>query len=109
MDFNDIISVDLKELQPEYRKEGYKCILYIVDKFSKLMSGVLIKDKEAETVVTAVQTHWVIGKTGYGYDVPTHHIYSDNGTEFTSDLSEEFIKQLGIEWHFTPSPQQWVM
>ena len=35
MDFNDIISVDLKELQPEYRKEGYRYILYIVDKFSK--------------------------------------------------------------------------
>ena len=26
MDFNDIISVDLKELQPEYRKEGYRYI-----------------------------------------------------------------------------------
>ena len=51
MDFNDIISVDLKELQPEYRKNGYRYILYIVDEFSKLMRGVLIKDKEAETVV----------------------------------------------------------
>ena len=50
MDFNDIILVDLKELQPEYRKEGYKYILYIVDEFSKLMRGVLIKDKEADTV-----------------------------------------------------------
>ena len=29
MDFNYIISVDLKELQPEYRKDGYKYILYI--------------------------------------------------------------------------------
>ena len=49
MDFNDVISVDLKELQPEYRKDGYKYILYIVDEFSKYMKGVLIKDKEAET------------------------------------------------------------
>jgi hypothetical protein len=67
------------------------------------MRGVLIKDKEADTVVMAVHTHWVIGKTGYGYSVPTHHIYRDNGTEFTSDISEEFTKQLGIDWHFTPS------
>ena len=50
MDFNKIISVDLKELHPEYRKYGYKFILYIIDKFSKYMKGVLIKDKEAKTV-----------------------------------------------------------
>ena len=61
MDFNEIISVDLKELHLEYRKDSYKYILYIVDKFSKYMKGVLIKDKEAETVVTAVYRHWVIG------------------------------------------------
>ena len=62
MDFNDIISVDLKELQPEYRKNGYRYILYIVDEFSKLMKGILLKDKEAETVVMAVYTHWVFTK-----------------------------------------------
>ena len=50
MDFNDIISVDLKELQLEYRKIDFKYILYNVDEFSKYMKGILIKDKEAETV-----------------------------------------------------------
>ena len=35
-----IISVDLKELQPEYRKNGYRYILYIVDEFSKLKKGI---------------------------------------------------------------------
>ena len=64
MDFNDIISVDLKELQPEYRKEGYRYILYIVDEFSKLMRGVLIKDKEADTVIMALYAHWIIGVNG---------------------------------------------
>ena len=57
-----VISVDLKELQPEYRKNGYRYILYIVDEFSKLMKGILLKDKEAETVVMAVYTHWVFTK-----------------------------------------------
>ena len=61
MDFNNIISVDLKELQPEYRKNGYRYILYNVDEFSKLMNGILLKDKEAETVVMAVYKHWVLG------------------------------------------------
>ena len=36
---SEIISVDLKELHPEYRKDTYKYILYIVDKFSKYMKG----------------------------------------------------------------------
>ena len=30
-------------------------------------------------------------------------MFSDNGTEFTSDISEEFSKLLGIEWRYTPS------
>ena len=37
-----------------YRKNGFKYILYIVDEFSKYMKRILIKDKEAETVVPAV-------------------------------------------------------
>ena len=82
MDFNEIISVDLKEIHPEYRKDSYKYILYIIDEFSKYMKGVLIKDKEAETVVTAVYRHWVIGVNGLDFHVPTKHVFSDNGTEF---------------------------
>ena len=30
-------------------------------------------------------------------------MFSDNGTEFTSDISEEFSKLLGIDWRYTPS------
>ena len=76
MDFNEIISVDLKELAPKYRKEGYKYILYIVDKFSKFMKEVLIKNKEAGTVVSA---------------------------EFTSNIEEEFSTKIGISWKYTAS------
>ena len=67
------------------------------------MKGILIKDKEAETVVTAVYRHWIIGINGLGYGVPTQHVFSDNGTKFTSDISEEFSKLLGIDWRYTPS------
>ena len=51
----------------------------------------------------AVYRHWVIGINGMGYGVPTQHMFSDNGTEFTSDISEEFSKLLGIDWRYTPS------
>ena len=69
----------------------------------KYMKGVLIKDKEAETVITAVYRHWVIGVNGLGFGVPIKHVLSDKGTEFTSDISEEFSKLLGIEWRYTAS------
>ena len=54
------------------------------------MKGVLLKDKEAETVVMALYKHWIVGIKGHGHGVPTHHVYSDNGSEFTLDISEEF-------------------
>ena len=68
IDFNDIISVDLKE----YRKEGYRYILYIVDEFSKLMKGVLLKDKEAETVVMALYKHWMDSRNKRSWTWCTH-------------------------------------
>ena len=51
MDFFEIISVDLKELHPQYRKEGYKYILYIVDEFAKFMKGVLIRTKNLILII----------------------------------------------------------
>ena len=30
-------------------------------------------------------------------------MFSTNGTEFTSDISEEFSKPLGIDWRYTAS------
>ena len=47
--------------------------------------------------------HWTIGINGLGYGVPTQHVFSDNGSEFTSDISDEFSKLLGIDWKYTPS------
>ena len=44
------------------------------------MNGVLIKDKEVDTVVSAVHMHWVLELNGLGFGVHTKHIYSDNGT-----------------------------
>ena len=48
-DFNDILTMDLKELAQEH-KTRYKCILNMVDKFSKYTQAVLIRDKEADTI-----------------------------------------------------------
>ena len=67
------------------------------------MKGVLIKEKEAETVVTAVYRHWVIGINGLGFGVPTKHVFSDLGVKPLNHLTKKkmvyYIKKL-------PEPQE---
>ena len=46
--------------------------------------------------------HWVLWVNGFGFNVPTKHVYSDNGTEFTSNIGEEFSTQLGM-WKYMAS------
>ena len=43
--------------------------------------------------------HWIVGTSGLGHGVPRLHIYTVNGTEFTSNISKEFCLQLGISPH----------
>ena len=59
--------------------------------------------KSENCTVTAVYKHWVIGENGLGFGAPTKHVFSDNHTEFTSDISEEFSWLLGLEWKYTAS------
>ena len=44
--------------------------------------------------------HWVLGLNGLGFGIPTKHVYSDR---ITSNIGEEFSKQLGIVWKYTAS------
>ena len=41
------------------------------------MRGVLIKDKEAGTVVSAVYNYWILGLNGLCFGTPSKHVYSD--------------------------------
>ena len=43
-DFNSIVTLDLKEM-------GKKYILWMVDVFSRMLAGAVIKDKKAETIL----------------------------------------------------------
>ena len=61
MDFNDILTMDLKELTSEHRTSRYKYLLYLVNKFYKYTKAILIPDKEADTVINKVYYHWIIG------------------------------------------------
>ena len=49
----------------------------MVDEFSGFTKGVVLKDKEAETVVYALVKNW-----GYFSGLPKKSFHADNGGEF---------------------------
>ena len=56
-DFNSIVTLDLKQM-------GDKHILWMVDAFSRMIAGAVVKDKKAETILQKVETEWCLR---YGY------------------------------------------
>ena len=86
-DFNSIVTLDLKEI-------GKKYILWMVDAFSRMIAGVVLKDKKAEAICLR-----------YGY--PSIGFYADNGREFRNYKMEEFVSKLGIWIEFSPSYSPW--
>ena len=86
MDFNDILTMDLKELSPEHEKVGTSTYyMYMIDKFSKYTKAVLILDEEVSTVILAVYTHWIIGTNGLGHGTPrlAHTITAELSSHLT--------------------------
>ena len=51
VDFNEIVALDLKQM-------GKRHILWMICTFTRFIKGVVIKDKEAETIIDALQNGW---------------------------------------------------
>ena len=94
-DFNSIVTLDLKEM-------GKKYIIWIVCAFSRLLDGVMLKDKKAETIMEKLEMEWCLR---FGY--PSVGFYADNGGEFRNYKMEEFVNKLGIKIEFSPSYSPW--
>ena len=57
---NEVVSLDLKNVSSLVNKpEDKRYILYLTDEFSKFIKGVVIPNKEGETIVKAIQSTWV--------------------------------------------------
>ena len=65
-DFNSIVTLDLKEMGKNY-------ILWMVDAFSRVLLGAVIKDKKAETILEKLELEWC-NKFGF----PSVGFYADN-------------------------------
>ena len=76
--------------------DGYRYVLTMQDNFSRHVSAVLLKTKEAVEVARKLIDHYI---AVYGCPL---QIYSDNGTEFKNTVWAEVIKKPRVKQTFTP-------
>ena len=94
-DFNECVTLDLKgpiNIQKHY-------ILYAIDSFSRLTRGIIVKNKQPESIVRAIVDVWVLGK-GLGPGMPGR-FYFDNGGEFNNPSIIELAEKYSISMHGT--------
>ena len=87
-DFNELVAMDLKVLE-----NGY--ILHIIDTFTRFSVSVKINRKLPDVIVNAMMLKWVsvFGKMSA--------ILTDNGGEFSSDMSREVASILDVTLYTT--------
>ena len=95
LDFNSIVTLDLKEM-------GKKYILWMVDAFSRVLLGAVMKDKKAETLLEKLELEWC-NRVGF----TLVRFYADNGGKFRNYKMEEFVSKIGIKIEFSPSYSPW--
>ena len=93
-DFNECVALDLKE-----RKTNKEYILYCICTFSRLTRGVIIKNKNPDTIVKGILDCWVLGK-GIGPGIPGKFLF-DNGGEFNNHKVIDLAEKHGIKMHGT--------
>ena len=84
--FNEVVAMDLHEL--EYNVY----YIHIIDVFSRLSAGAIIRSKSAEVIMKQFLERWVCV-----FGPPRVGIYTDNGGEFNNDK----LRELGETFNFT--------
>ena len=74
-----------------------KYILYCVDTFSRLSRGVIISNKNPNTIVKGLIDCWILG-SGIGPGMPEKFIF-DNGGEFNNPQVLELAEKFGLPIH----------
>ena len=87
--FNSIVTSDLKQMCKKY-------ILWMVDVFSRMLAGVVLKDRKAETILEKLEMEWCLS-----YEYPSIGLYADNGSKLKNYKMEEFVSKLGKRIEFS--------
>merc|ERR1712002_1394481 len=93
--FNEIVTLDLKQFRDKY-------VLWCVDSCTRFIQGKMLLDKQADTVINAINDCWNLP-----FGIPSVGYYTDNGTEFKNIKMEELISKLGISISYGPAYSPW--
>ena len=89
--FNEVVTLDLKEF-------GSKCILWMINSFTRFIQGKLISNKKADTIIQALMDSWCMSD---GF--PSHGFFADNGGAFANikldKLTSELDSQSSLDHH----------
>jgi hypothetical protein len=91
--FNDIIQSDL--LGPLPAINGFKYLMIITDRFSRLMTAVPMPDKTAEAAANAIMQGW-FAKHG-----SCNTLITDKGREYSNAIFQELAKKFGFTHNFS--------
>ena len=95
---NEVVSLDLKPVSTLINKpEDKRHVLYVLDEFSRFISGSIMKNKEADTVAKTLLDSWCLGGLGY----PSKCFHVDNGKEFQKNTLEAITKKTGTKVQVT--------
>jgi len=99
--FNQVVTMDLK-----VHGDG-TYILWMCDDATRLIKGQVIKNKEPETIIAAMDNLWITGY-GMGPGMPERSFFTDNGGEFMNSKLLNLCQEQGISLKKTGSysPQQ---
>ena len=92
--FNETLAMDLKSWFGVY-------FFVMVDVFTRYCTAVVITDKKAETVVTALFTSWI---SRFG---APQNFFSDNGGEFDNDAMRCLGEKFGVKLMCTAAEAPW--
>ena len=88
-------------IDPPAGPQKFKYVLCIVDSFSRFSSAYLLKDLTAKSTCQALLEF-------FSWTGVSSVVISDNGTNFNSALTKEFMKRMGCSPRFSSPNHQYV-
>ena len=96
---NDIVTLDLKQFIVRGKSHH---LLWMIDSFSRLSVGKVLKSKESKEVVGAIESGWI-----FNWGCPSTGFWADNGTEFQNAEMNDLCERWKISIKFGAPYSPW--
>lgn len=93
-EFNETVAMDLKVINQHF-------VLHMIDHATRYSTACLLRNKKAETIISAVMSHWI-----RIFGSPTQFL-TDNGGEFVNSVMLELAETFNITLKTTAAESAW--